>query len=497
MLLLAPSLLLIAGLLVLVGLRRWRPAFKSYWLVAVAAAVLATLLVLALRLGLPRAAAFAGWRIGDGLEFTFTLALSAFSWPLALAASALLLASLLAGVRKAPQAGWATWLPALALGAAGLLVVLSGDLLAFSFTLFLFDVLALILQSATAEPRWLVRRFGLGLLSIFLILLVWATPASYAAFGHAMLLLAAALRLADAAAAWASRETEAELHAALRTAALAGGLALLAFVQPLSGALLHFILAVLLAISLWAARRWFISPGEAARPSLITVFATLGLAAACAGVPQAAVALGLVALCATSLLGVLSVFPLARLPLLAAAALLLVGLPFTAAQGASGLYAAPASPLAYAFLLPHSFALAGLLRAVGGVQLALLPEERWTRGVETLGVVLPAIFFMLLGLGLAPAFESAAAPIWPTLAVLVLTGGLLAAARSRVRLLPPHVKLPRIQFDAARIGRAVWSGLQAALALVSSLLEGESGLLWALLLIALLISIVAQSGFAG
>jgi hypothetical protein len=43
----------------------------------------------------------------------------------------------------------------------------------------------------------------------------------------------------------------------------------------------------------------------------------------------------------------------------------------------------------------------------------------------------------------------------------------------------------------------VWSGLQAALALVSSLLEGESGLLWALLLIALLISIVAQSGFAG
>lgn len=85
MLVLLPVILLIVTLLALVGLQRWRPAFKSYWFVATGGALGAALVVLGLRFSLPQAASFPGWNLVEGLEFPFTLVLDAHSWPLALA----------------------------------------------------------------------------------------------------------------------------------------------------------------------------------------------------------------------------------------------------------------------------------------------------------------------------------------------------------------------------------------------------------------------------
>jgi hypothetical protein len=460
--------------------------------------VLATLLLLVLRAGLPRSLAFAGWQLGEGLQFPFALGLDAFAWPLALAAAALLLSALLSGVRRAPRAGWLTWLPGLALGAAGLLAIGSADLLAFAFTLFLFDVLAFMLSiSPAAELRELVRRFALSLLSIGLVLLAWAAPASYAAFAGLMLLLALVLRLGVAVRWWKVAQP-AELNAPLRVMALASALALLAQAQPFSGGLLAFILLVLLLVALWAAARGYAAPVAESWPYLTGAAAALALAAALCGALAAGLGFGLLALFAPALPALLGAFPRGRLPLLAAFAFTLSGLPFSPLNGVNALIAAAASPLAYALVLPYAVVLAGVWRALGAERTSIPPDERWTRGIETIGIALPALVFALLGFGLAPQLAETRWPFWLGLAGLAIAGGLWALAARRLRVLPPHVKLPPITSGGLiRLGRSLWAALQAALRFVSSLLEGEAGLLWALLLIALLISIVAQSGFAG
>lgn len=501
MLLLTPVLTLALGLLALVGLPRWRPAFKAYWLVAVAACSLAALLVLVLRVGLPRSVAFAGWHLGEGLDFPFALSLDAYSWPLALAAMTLVLASLLGSVRRAPQAAWLTWLPSMALAAAALLVVAAADLLAFALTLFLYDLLALILAAQpAADLRYLVRRFAFGLLSIGLVLLAWAAPPSYATFASLMLLLALVLRLGVAVRLWKAVDQPAELNRPLRLTSLSIALALLAQVASgaLPEALLAAVLLVLLLVSLWSAARAFAAPVADSWPYLSGAWAAVALAAAVAAAPAAALSFGLLALFAPSLPGLLGAYPRARLPLLVACALALSGLPLTPLNGANALLAAPASPLAYALLLPWALALAGVMRALLSERSAISPDERWTRGVETTGVVLPSAVFALLGLGLAPRLSEVPPPFWPGLLALILAIGVVVFVQRRIALLPPHVKLPQITSGGlVRGGRSVWVALQAVLAFISALLEGEAGLLWAMLFIALLISIVAQSGFAG
>lgn len=505
MLVLLPVVLLIVTLLALVGLQRWRPAFKSYWFVAAAGALAAALVLLGLRFSVPLAAHFPGWQVGPGLEFPFSLTLDSHSWPLALALLALLLAHLLGSVRRASGVSWPIWMPALSVAAAGLLAVTAGDLLAAALTLFLLDILLYTLHSAVVpqgRQAVLLEQLASNVASVVLVLAAWATPPSYASLSAAFLAVAGALRLAVATALHepASQPMPAFMGM-LRAAPLAAGLALLGRGLPLTGLPLQLGLLAALVVALRSGLRSLTR--DAAANSLYHCLAALVLAAGMAGVPAAVLAFGLMLLFADSIVRVAARYPRARGLFVGAGALLLCGLWFTPTQGVGQLYAAPASPLVFSFLLVHAIALLGLLQRVTEPVQPPAPDEPWTLAVESIGAAMPAATLVLLGL-LMPS--STQAPVWVPLLVLGLLAAVWLARRQLQRsgrsLLPPHVWPPRFwpawQLPTARtLVAAVSTVLGGGLRLLSSLLEGEAGLLWALLVIALLISIASQSGLAG
>lgn len=501
MLVLLPVILLIVALLALVGLQRWRPAFKSYWFVATGGALAAALVVLGLRFSLPQAASFPGWRLGEGLEFPFTLVLDAHSWPLALALLALLLARLLGSVRRASGVSWPIWMPSLAVAGAGLLAVSAGDLLAAALTLFLLDVLVYALHSPVApqgRQAVLLEQFALNVGSVLLVLAAWATPPSYASLAAIFIAVAGAVRLAVSTGPHegASQPMPAFVSM-LRVAPAAAALALLARGLPLTGALLHVALLAVLAVGV----RYAVHSLRADAPShsLYQCLAALALAAGIAGAPAAALGFGLILLFADSIGQLAGRYPRLRLALVGAGALLLCGLWFTPTQGVGWLYAAPASPLVFAFLPVHALALLALLQRVTDPVEPPAPDEPWTLAVESIGAALPASVLLLLGLLLPSEGQ---APVWVGPAVLGLLAAAWAARRQLQRsgrsLLPPHWRMPAVQLPTlARVAAALSAVFGGGLRLLSSLLEGEAGLLWALLVIALLISIASQSGLAG
>ncbi|QYK51685.1 MAG: hypothetical protein KF701_04125 [Anaerolineales bacterium] len=501
MLVLLPVVLLIVTLLALVGLQRWRPAFKSYWFVAMGGALAAALVVLGLRFSLPQAASFPGWRLAEGLEFPFTLVLDQHSWPLALTLLVLLLAHLLGSVRRASGVSWPIWMPALAAAGAGLLAITAGDLLAAALTLFLLDILLYALHSSVApegRAAALLEQFAFNAGSVLLVLAAWATPPSYAGLAAIFLIAAGAMRLAVASGPHeGTSQPMPAFVGMLRAAPLAATLALLQRGQPLSGIMLHIGLFVTLLVVLRAGLRSL--SVDAPVHSLYQCLAALALAAAMAGAPSGVLAFGLMLLFANGIVRLAARYPRARLPLLAAAALLLCGLWFTATQGIGGLYIAPVSPLVFVFLPVHAIALLALLqRSTEPVQ-PPEPDEPWTLAVESIGTALPAAMLLVLGLLLPTAGQG---PLWAGPVVLGLLAVFWVARRQLQRsgrsLLPPHLRLPQVQPPAARrVAAALSTALGGGLRLFSSLLEGEAGLLWALLVIALLISIASQSGLAG
>lgn len=509
MLVLLPSLLLVVTLLALVALQRWRPAFKSYWFVAMAGTLLATLSTLGLRFSLPQAALFPGWQLGQGMEFPLTFGLDSFSWPLGFTLLVLLLANLLRSVRRASGVSWPVWMPSLALAATALLAVAASDLLAAALTLLLLDILLFALHSAVAPGEGraaLLQQFALTVSSVVLVLAAWATPPSYASLAAGLLAVASAVRLAVAAGPRVGiRNPMPAFASLLRLAPLAATLALLRHMQPLSGALLHLSVVLLLGLALRSALLALTSlaPADADIAHRTQLgLAALALASALAGMPAAVLGFGLLLLFSDTLPRLAGHFPAARRIFIALGAILFSGVWFTAAQGSAALYAAPLSPLLFAALPVHAILLLGLLHRTSEPSQPPAPDEPWTLAVESIGAALPAAMFVLLGLILPMPYGGNSVPWWPPLAVLAILAAVWAGRiylrRSGRRLLPPHLRLPRWQLPSAKtLAAGLSAGLRGLLHLFSSLLEGEAGLLWALLLIALLISVFSQGGLAG
>lgn len=128
-------------------------------------------------------------------------------------------------------------------------------------------------------------------------------------------------------------------------------------------------------------------------------------------------------------------------------------------------------------------------------RLFVLSDDQPRRDLELmLGFVSPLSSLALLSLWkpLASAPQPLALPL------LAVAGLALFLLRSPRRALPSPLADAReraFSFDAVgRLGAYVFSGVEWVLNLMEGLLEGEAGVLWALLLIALLLSLVSQFG---
>jgi hypothetical protein len=523
MLLLIAILLLLLTPACMLAIHLVRPAFGYQWLVATLGALLAWLLVLLAGLGLPQAAGL--FPRGTGLLFAPSPALLAdrYSWALALALSTLVVAVMFTAVARARQGNWRSWASSCLLAGLGLVAVLAGNpltlLLAWA-AIDLAELLTLLAQIYSSEAReQIVAAFSARVGGM--LLLIWAGVAARQAGvllsfdqippqSSLFLLLAAGLRLGVLPINLPYLQElplRRGLGVSIRLVPAASSLVLLVRAAmvgiPAGLSWLFYSLASLAA--LYGAISWVAERDDlAARPFWLLGISSFVIAAAVRAQPAAALAWSLACLLPGGLLFLTHARHRSLLPLLGLGLLGLTGLPFTPAWNGAGLYL-PFSPLWQSvpvlfFFLAQCLLLAGYaLHAVRpGENLAGM--ERWVWVIYPLGLALLPFTHFVTGWRSLPEMENL--PLTGWLAGPVALGGtaLLWAVHNRSSQILAYTAAWQRLYSLAWIYRSIWHLYQSArryLEWITTFLEGEAGILWALLVLALILSMLSSPGPGG
>ncbi len=272
-----------------------------------------------------------------------------------------------------------------------------------------------------------------------------------------------------------------------------------------------YLLAFTALSALYGGVMWLTAGDEVkGRPYWIIALAGLAIACVILGKPEASLAWGVTLLLSG---GVLFLFSARRARILfipALGVLGLTGLPFTpAASGWTGLLTSPFNFLDIVFILAVALLIIGYVRHALRTQDALETLDRWIQIVYPFGLAMLVITLWVIGIFGWPGSLTAGG-WWGGLAATVLaTGGWLWINLSnRFRIMqarPPSwfILLMRQSGNGlAAFFRLDWAYqllgllfqlLQRIVQMINTILEGEGGVLWVLLLLALLVSLV-QSG---
>ena len=506
-----PVFILLLSLLALATGNRFGRGFRSNWVVATGGALLSWLSLLFLRFRLPFSLSFSSWWSGQGLVFSSSWRLDEVSWPLASAMSSLLLSAFLSAVRQAMSASWQTWAPGLALTAAALLSALSSDLLTFAFTWVLLDVLVSAIQidqfSKAEEKRGSLFQVSVNLVGIFLLLAAWALSTSAPELSKGLVIFSAALRLGIFTAsrfAPKSNRLRKDIELLLLLSPLAASLALLAHAEGLSGQTANLILwLAFLPASYAAFKAIFAAPGKRGHLYWVLGQAALAVVAAVSGASMATLVLSLALLFGGAMLSLRPKVGYARVPLIVVGGFALSSLPFTPTYFTSEFFVSPSSVFVYIFLPIQALLLLAWLRQIWLGEEVEEPSEPWAHAILNTSVYMLPILFILLGVGFAPSLSprNLQLILWPGALNVILTGLFALALRLPAPKLSSRVAGALEAFFSLswliRAGEILFRTIQWLLRFVNRLLEGEAGVLWALLLIALLLSLVAQYGLAG
>ncbi len=437
------------------------------------------------------------------------------SWPFSICIATLTLASLLTAVTQPVFVNSLAWVGALALGGVGILAVTANNPLTLLLVWAFLDLVELLTQLWSVEGKansekvvisFSTRSFGLALL-------LWTNIISAGeggsldfesmSSGAGLYLIAAAglrlgvfpLHLPYSSDSMLRRG----LGTSLRLISAISSMAVLIHspAGSLNPALVPFLIPLALFASLYGGWMWLRAPDELnGRPYWIISLASLSIVSALSGNPTGAISWG----CGLVLVGGTLFLTSIQITWLNRAVLV----------GVWSLSSLPYSLTASAWLgrlgvfLPFVIAAQALTMA-GFVRHALRPTERdsieahpgWVRVVYPSGILL--LIFSEIGLGLIGwdgAFQIGA---WlQAIIVSTLTLGVIWAT-PRFRFLNP-IRAHWVSSTTSRlnvVSQGLW-GVYGLLARISQAvivtLEGEGGIMWTLLFIALFVSILTQGG---
>ncbi len=484
------------------------PFRRSPWMLFIVPALGLYLGSLFAGLTLPRRFLTAAWWPRGVLA----LRVDASSWPYALSLSALALAVLLTAPARGARRPLA-WGSTLGVLLAGLLAVFSANFLTLALAWALldaFELTALLLQAATgAERGRVVGVFAARLGGVLLLMWVFVqggpTGAGASLNFDLVLLLAVAMRLGvfplHLPFFRESQPLRRGLGTTLRLVSPAASLWLLADVARggLPAPWLPWLEGGALAAGLVGALGWLTaSDALNGRPFWVLGMAALAVGAALNGQSQASLAWGVTMVLCGGLLFLASLRERALVwaPLLAAA--LLAGLPSTPGWAAAQGYLASRNGLMPLWMMLHFAMTAGYVRFLwpGRPAAPLLTRGERAAYLAGMGVLLGTAFL----LGGHPVLRTASSG-WLHLAGLAGAALLLWGTR------PFWGRLPRLAgmslrflldvFSLDWLYRQLWRGyrlLSFVARRLASLLEGESGLLWMLLLLLVLLAALFPEG---
>ena len=507
------TLILFITALALLILRVMRPDFRPTWLIAVGGAFLAWLMLFFWQLQMPITFQFPPWQPASLFAESIGFLADRLSWPYAFSILSLLLAVLLTSVVREGFPDALRWAGMLMLSGLTLLTVTASNPLTLVLIWAALDLVELITQlrfvdAPKASERVVVafstRVAGIGLL-------LWANIISVNLGGRLdfssmppqaglYLIAAAGLRL-GVLPLHLPYTSESSMRRGLgtmvRLLSAASSLVVLAHIPagPTSTATIIMLILTTLA-AIYSGWMWLRAQDElSGRPFWIIGMSALAVAAALQANPTASVAWGCVLILAGGALFLVSVqhAQLSRIMLIGAWGLSSLPLSLTASAWTS------TTAWAMPFLL-----VAQAMLAAGWVRHSLRPGARtsyesqvaWARGVYLTGIGLPLFAEVLLGLfGWNGALQVG---FWITgLSASLLTLGLIWA-------------IPRLQ--TLNLNRAHWIRppgsswldriynffqflfyiLENLTQTITASLEGISGIMWALLFLALFVSFMTQ-----
>jgi len=515
MLILLPSILLAATAFTLVILRLIRPAFRFIWLVAASGSILTLATVLLWQIHLPQFVALPAWHLQPLFYYSPSWLADRASWPYVLSLVALALAIILTSVARA-EANPMAWVGTLLLTALGLLAVTAENPLALVLAWTALDLTELVTMLLSVEGEkqsegvvvaFAARLAGTGLL-------IWANILSIAgqtplnlimvpARSGLYLLLAVGLRLGVLPLHLAYRKermVRRGFGTALRLVTAASSLVLLARLPAgtIPSSIVPYLLALTCLAAFYAGWMWLFSSDELTGRSFWLVgMAALSFAAAIRGNPTGSIAWGIGLILGGGCLFLYSARQRRLLWLPVLSLMSLTALPFTIT--ATGWLSGENTPLLYwlPFLMAQSLLLAGFIRHSLNVgETSLESTLPWVKVIYPLGLFLLLFTQLILSLwGWAGARQIGV--WWAALADLGLVALITWLALKYRTQLPAQAERSHWS-DLFRLNwlyRAAWilyRWLGRMINVITSTSEGDGGVLWSFVILALFLSLLAR-----
>jgi len=519
LILITVTILLITAIVLLV-LQFTAPNFRYNWLIATGGAFLGWISVFAWQAQMPFALQFPAWKpaalfsqsptfVGDGIAWTFALSLTT-----------LCLAIILTAVARSNFPRPINWMGTLILTSLGILAVVAANPLTLVLSWAAIDISELIVQMRVVEDPVRSERtviaFASRVAGIFVLL--WADMVSVAN-GQALdfrsappeaglyLVLAAGLRI-GVLPLHLPYSGDSSLRrgfgTGLRMISAASSLILLARIPAtsLTSPITPYLLILVSLAAIYGGWQWLRAPDElTGRPFWLIGMGSLAVAAALRANPVGATAWGCGLILAGSALFLSSEQNkwLARALLIGAWGISTLPFSLTATGWNSGLIPPLLSWLAWPFLIAaHAMLVAGFIRHSLRMVTRATSEEKpiWAKNVYPIGISLLLLVTILFGLfGWEGTLQFGS---WFVAAITtLLTIGLIWLS-PRLRILNPvraHWVRPAnaAWFDwGYKVLWSVYRQLGRVSNVVSNVLEGESGVMWTLLVLVLFVSFFAQ-----
>ncbi len=510
--------------LALTALRWFRPAFGYTWLLAAAGALLVWSSVLLWQIRLPLVFQLPHWEPAHLFLENLSFSADALTWPYAFSIASLLLAVILTAPARATFPDVLSWAASFVLAGLGLLAVLADNPLSLLMVWAAIDLAELIAQlrsaSGLATSEKVVNAFASRIAGIGMLL--WASMVSISV-GKVMnfqdappqaglyLLLAAGLRL-GVFPLHLPYAPEAAIRrgfgSMLRLVSAASSLILLARIPSVSvlSRLTPFLLFLTTVAALYAGWMWLRFPDSInSRPYWVIGLTALAAASALRAQPVGAVAWGCALILAGGALFLASAYHLwlKRALWIGLWGISALPLTLTASGWESNVRLSGSAtailPIGLLLLGAHAFLLAGYYRHIMrlSTQIHLDTLDRPARLMYPVGIGVLLLTLALLGFwGWRGAFQVGS---WLSALISVSLAGVILWLLPRLSLLAP-ARVHWVRPPSAG-GWMDWlfgllRGLYRVLGRFSrallSILEGEGGILWALLFLVFFLTLLTQ-----
>jgi hypothetical protein len=529
MLALAPVFLLFATAVIILIWQQVRPRFGYMWLLANGLTFAAWVILLVLHFNPVSPFAITGWRPVANDTVVLSLQLDTISWPYAFGLISLLSAVLMtASARLALNTNPWAWAGSLAITGAGLLAIMAGNpmTLVLGWTAIDLIELVVIVRSARRMQQSQQAVIAFAARAVGTLLAVWAIIMSRSR-GEVLsldyilpevgvfLLMAVGLRLGVVPLHLPfTHEVRMRrgLGTVLRLAAPASALPILsrlpADVVAPQWAVWMLVFTALAA--LYGAAMWLTAKDELnGRPYWLIAVAGIAVACAIRGQPLAAMAWGVALLFSGGMILLFSASSLSARLIVFLGFIGVVGLPYTpAASGWQGLIVLPFTLLDIVFILAHAVLMLGYLRHLFAAHTDLKEMERWVQVLYPLGLVILVVSHWIVAItGWEGSFNPGV--WWGSLASVILTTvGLILLMRFKTFPTMDGASENWLLVIGRRIGAVmaaifslnwlyqffwlIYKALQNLVRFITVILEGDGGVLWAMLLLTLLFTMLTS-----